>query len=422
MSRSRSPSRDRSRSRSPRDRRMRPERSSYRDAPYRRGEREPRRAFRSFFSKTITTSWKIPYLFMSLICNFLVLADLEGGNAATVLANLLMAWACCSTSLVSSLRCFRIGYLFVHNCFFDWIDSVWFVFSSTVCLHAYLWILIIKFSWSFRNHLFSQTNLCNNCKRPGHFARDCPNVSVCNNCGLPGYTHLLPNFIILYMPICLCRSSYGLYNVIYRHIAAECTAESRCWNCREPGHVAGNCSNEGICHSCGKTGHRARDCTNPVSRAGDLRLCNNCFKPGHLAADCTNDKACKNCRTSGHIARDCQNDPVCNICSISGHVARNCPKGDSSYSDRDRGSRVRGGGMQRDGFGRMGRDGGMQRDGLSRGGRDGGGGGVGAMIICHNCGGRGHMAYECPSARIADRGSRRYWSTSLFLALCLVIL
>ncbi|CAN6935853.1 unnamed protein product [Brassica oleracea var. botrytis] len=267
MSRSRSPSRDRSRSRSPRDRRMRPERSSYRDAPYRRGEREPRRAF-------------------------------------------------------------------------------------------------------------SQTNLCNNCKRPGHFARDCPNVSVCNNCGLPG------------------------------HIAAECTAESRCWNCREPGHVAGNCSNEGICHSCGKTGHRARDCTNPVSRAGDLRLCNNCFKPGHLAADCTNDKACKNCRTSGHIARDCQNDPVCNICSISGHVARNCPKGDSSYSDRDRGSRVRGGGMQRDGFGRMGRDGGMQRDGLSRGGRDGGG--VGAMIICHNCGGRGHMAYECPSARIADRGSRRY--------------
>ncbi|KAF2592766.1 hypothetical protein F2Q70_00045480 [Brassica cretica] len=45
MSRSRSPSRDRSRSRSPRDRRMRSERSSYRDAPYRRGEREPRRAF-----------------------------------------------------------------------------------------------------------------------------------------------------------------------------------------------------------------------------------------------------------------------------------------------------------------------------------------------------------------------------------------
>lgn len=133
-----------------------------------------------------------------------------------------------------------------------------------------------------------------------------------------------------------------------------------------------------------------RDCPIPDSCSGDLRLCNNCFKPGHLAADCTNDKACKNCRTSGHIARDCHNEPVCNICSISGHVARLCPKGDSNYSDRDRGSRVRGGGM-RDGM-------------MSRIGRDG----VGSTIICHNCGGRGHMAYECPSARVADRGFRRY--------------
>lgn len=134
-----------------------------------------------------------------------------------------------------------------------------------------------------------------------------------------------------------------------------------------------------------------RDCPNPNSRPGDSRLCNNCFKPGHLAADCTNDKACKNCRTSGHIARDCPNEPVCNICSISGHVARLCPKGDSNHSDRDRGSRARGGG-------------GVHRDSFSRIGREG----VGAIIICHNCGGRGHMAYECPSARVADRGFRRY--------------
>lgn len=191
------------------------------------------------------------------------------------------------------------------------------------------------------------------------------------------------------LPLSICVS-WCFFNSLCRHIAAECTAESRCWNCREPGHVASNCSNEGICHSCGKSGHRARDCPNPDSRSGDFRLCNNCFKPGHLAADCTNEKACKNCRTSGHIARDCRNDPICNICSISGHVARHCPKGDSNYSDR--GSRVRDGGMQRGGLSRVGRD------------RDG----VGSIITCHNCGGRGHMAYECPSARVADRGFRRY--------------
>jgi len=203
--------------------------------------------------------------------------------------------------------------------------------------------------------------------------------------------YVLPK-LIREFPLFICFWVMFL-NSLCRHIAAECTAESRCWNCREPGHVASNCSNEGICHSCGKSGHRARDCSNSDSRAGDLRLCNNCFKQGHLAADCTNDKACKNCRTSGHIARDCRNDPVCNICSISGHVARHCPKGDSNYSDR--GSRVRDGGMQRGGLSRMSRD----REGVS------------AMIICHNCGGRGHRAYECPSARVADRGFRRYWGS-----------
>jgi cellular nucleic acid-binding protein len=31
-----------------------------------------------------------------------------------------------------------------------------------------------------------------------------------------------------------------------------------------------------------------------------------------------------------------------------------------------------------------------------------------ATVICDTCGGRGHMAYECPSARVFDRGVRRY--------------
>ncbi|CAA2974148.1 zinc finger GIS2-like [Olea europaea subsp. europaea] len=209
---------------------------------------------------------------------------------------------------------------------------------------------------------FSQNSLCKNCKRPGHFARECPNVAICHNCGLPG------------------------------HIASECSTKSLCWNCREPGHMAGNCPNEGICHTCGKAGHLARDCEALPLPPGDLRLCNNCFKQGHIAADCTNDKACKNCRKTGHLARDCQNKPVCNSCNISGHVARDCPKG--NVFD-ERGSGIRGGGYRDIVCRNCQQVGHMSRDCMS-------------MAICHNCGGRGHMAFECPSGRFMDRFPRRY--------------
>ncbi|RAL39724.1 hypothetical protein DM860_003257 [Cuscuta australis] len=178
----------------------------------------------------------------------------------------------------------------------------------------------------------------------------------------------------------------------YRHKSSECTTQSLCWNCREPGHMAGSCPNEGICHTCGKAGHRAKDCTAPPVQPGDLRLCHNCYKQGHVAAECTNDKACNNCRKTGHLARECHNDPVCNLCNISGHVARDCPKG----GDIDE----RGYGLPRVGF----RDvvcrncdqvGHMSRDCMT-------------MIICQNCGGRGHSALICPSGRFLDRFPRRY--------------
>lgn len=208
-----------------------------------------------------------------------------------------------------------------------------------------------------------RNDLCKNCKRPGHFARDCPNVAVCNNCGLPG------------------------------HIAVECTAKALCWNCKEPGHMANECPNEGICHTCGKSGHIARDCPSPA-QPGDTRLCNNCYKQGHIAANCTNEKACNNCRKTGHLARDCTNEPVCNLCNISGHVARNCPKADV-LGDRPI---TAGAGYPRGGFGGY-------RD---VGGYMGGRGDYMPLMICHNCGGRGHAAYECPSGRFFDRGLRRY--------------
>uniref|UniRef100_F6HN80 CCHC-type domain-containing protein n=1 Tax=Vitis vinifera TaxID=29760 RepID=F6HN80_VITVI len=209
-----------------------------------------------------------------------------------------------------------------------------------------------------RDHrVHRQDYLCNKCKRPGHFARDCPNVTVCNNCGLPG------------------------------HIAAECNSTTMCWNCKESGHLASQCPNDPVCHMCGKMGHLARDCSSPGLPAHDARLCNNCYKPGHIAADCTNEKACNNCHKTGHLARDCLNEPVCNICNISGHVARQCPK-----------SRLvpETGGPFRDiTCHNCGQPGHISRDCVS-------------IVICNNCGGRGHQSFECPSVRMFDHVVRRY--------------
>ncbi|KAK8626773.1 hypothetical protein V6N13_134405 [Hibiscus sabdariffa] len=232
--------------------------------------------------------------------------------------------------------------------------------------HLFCWVTRCFF---FSDH-WCQNNLCKNCKRPGHFARECPNVAICHNCNLPG------------------------------HIASECTTKSLCWNCREPGHTASNCPNEGICHTCGKSGHRARECTAPPMPPGDVRLCNNCYKPGHIAADCTNDKACNNCRRPGHLARECTNDPICNLCNVAGHMARHCPRGNMIGDRGGVGGGGRGGGY---------RD--HHRDIVCRNchhpghvSRDC----MGPLMICHNCGGRGHMAYECPSGRYLDRYPRRY--------------
>ncbi|GFY94969.1 zinc knuckle (CCHC-type) family protein [Actinidia rufa] len=188
----------------------------------------------------------------------------------------------------------------------------------------------------------------------------------------------------------------GESNLQLRHIVSECSTKSLCWNCREPGHMAGNCPNEGICHTCGKAGHRARDCTAPPVPPGDIRLCNNCFKQGHIAVECTNDKACKNCRKTGHLARDCTSEPVCNLCNITGHVARECPKGNLI---EERGGGARGGGYgYRDIICRScHQPGHMSRDCM-----------IPVMMICNNCGGRGHHAYECPSGRFMDRFPRRY--------------
>ncbi|KAL9269188.1 Cellular nucleic acid-binding protein-like protein, partial [Drosera capensis] len=135
-----------------------------------------------------------------------------------------------------------------------------------------------------------QSNVCNNCKRTGHFARDYPNVAVCNTCRLPG------------------------------HIAVECSTKTLCWNCREPGHMASTCPNEGICHSCGKAGHRTRDCPKP-----DLR-------PGGAVGG-SRDVACRSCGQMGHMSRDGMSGTViCHNYGERGHMAFACPS--ARFMDR----------------------------------------------------------------------------------------
>ncbi|KAL9268965.1 DNA-binding protein HEXBP-like protein [Drosera capensis] len=136
-----------------------------------------------------------------------------------------------------------------------------------------------------------QNYLCKNCKRPGHFARGCPNDSVCNNCREVG------------------------------HMATDCKSKTMCWNCKEPGHLSTECNRQPICHSCGKMGHLAREC----SKSSDHRTCSNYFQPGYVAEDCINKKTCNKCRKSWHIGRDCLNESICNICFLSGHMSRQCP-------------------------------------------------------------------------------------------------
>ncbi|KAI5402384.1 hypothetical protein KIW84_050126 [Lathyrus oleraceus] len=128
-----------------------------------------------------------------------------------------------------------------------------------------------------------------------------------------------------------------------------------CWNCKEPGHMASSCPNEGICHTCGKTGHRARACSAPAIPPGDLRLCHNCYKLGHIAVEC---KQCPKSHIIGdHSGRGSFRgggycDVACRNCQQLGHMSRDC---------------------------------------------------MGPLMICHNCGGRGHFAYERPSGRFVDR-------------------
>ncbi|KAF9591175.1 hypothetical protein IFM89_002130 [Coptis chinensis] len=98
--------------------------------------------------------------------------------------------------------------------------------------------------------------------------------------------------------------------IVIKHIAAECSTKSLCWNCCEPDHMGSDFQNEVICHTFGKAGHIARD------SASDLRVCNNCYKTGHIGVYCTNDNAYNNCRNIGHLGLDLMVD----LLGCAGHL------------------------------------------------------------------------------------------------------
>merc|ERR1719334_1642919 len=153
---------------------------------------------------------------------------------------------------------------------------------------------------------------------------------------------------------------------------------------------------------------RARS-RSPISSPAPEVKCFKCTKTGHMAKDCTAELLCYSCNGTGHISRDCTdstNGPKCYNCQNIGHMAKDCPsliaqgmvasgiigpQGVNTTAAMNgfsmggfgggRGSARGMGGMMRGGYGGM----------PPRGGRSG--------VNCHQCGGYGHMARDCPTEK-----------------------
>ncbi|KAF5959446.1 hypothetical protein HYC85_000655 [Camellia sinensis] len=213
---------------------------------------------------------------------------------------------------------------------------------------------------------YRQDYLCNKCKRPGHFARDCPNVTVCNNCGLPGTLSLFLVTLLLsaHQQPCVGTVRSQVTSQVNATMiqSAICAVKWVTWLV-----IA-------LIQVCLLT---MQDSATIVTRQATLppiaptrRLATTVVKPVTLPVTA-------------------QTDPVCNICNISGHVARQCPKSSLPPPEMV-------GGPFRDIICRnCGHPGHISRDCVS-------------IVICNNCGGRGHQAHECPSVPMFDRGLRRY--------------
>jgi len=149
--------------------------------------------------------------------------------------------------------------------------------------------------------------------------------------------------------------------------------EVKCFKCTKIGHMAKDCTAELLCYSCNGTGHISRDCT-----------------------DSTNGPKCYNCQNIGHMAKDCPSliaqgmvaQGIIGPQGVNASAALNGLNMGGFSGGRGRGGGGGGarggamGGMMRGGFG------GMPPRGIEKSG-----------VNCHQCGGYGHMARDCPTEK-----------------------
>lgn len=150
----------------------------------------------------------------------------------------------------------------------------------------------------------------------------------------------------------------------------------------------------------------------PIANNPPEMKCFKCTKLGHMAKDCTAELLCYSCNGTGHISRDCKdatNGPKCYNCQNIGHMAKDCPsliaqgmvaQGLIGPQGVNTSSAAINGYMGAVSRGAAGGHGGMGMGGMARAaysgvipraGRSG--------VNCHQCGGFGHMARDCPTEK-----------------------
>ena len=162
---------------------------------------------------------------------------------------------------------------------------------------------------------------------------------------------------------------------------------------------------------------RARS-RSPISSPAPEVKCFKCTKTGHMAKDCTAELLCYSCNGTGHISRDCTdstNGPKCYNCQNIGHMAKDCPSliaqgmvasGIIGPQGVNTAAAMKGFSMGGYGGSRGSSRGGMGGGGMGGGGMMRGFGGMPRMprversgVNCHQCGGFGHMARDCPTEK-----------------------